>query len=261
MDTVTSGNVLLRSVASLRDIDTGDALAKWVRHELQAAFPHAAFLFGLWRIRPAGMAPVKHYAWNLPVDHLLAHRQADGLYQAALLHGWLKCGEPVLLDDTRAPAVVAHSGKPALRNAAVHGGWDYSRQHASCFCFYGIPGRLGDEHRVLLDILIPPLHVTLVRVLQRARMEAARPHARRSLTRRELEVLEWVCEGKTGTEIADILGSARSTIRNQIQSILVKMRVNTRAQAAAKAIRKGLVEPRHPDSRLGPFTIPGQEKS
>lgn len=253
VDTIASGNALLRSIASLRELETGEALAKWIRHELQAVFPHAAFLVGLWRIRPAGMAAVKYYAWNLPVDHLPAYRQPDGLYHAALLHGWLKRGEPVLLEDARTPTVAAHSGKPALHNVAAHGGWDYSRQHASCFCFYGIPGQLGEEHRLLLDFLVPSLHARLVRVLHQSRASTPRVRTYETLTPRELEVLEWVCEGKTSAEIATILGRARSTIRNQIQSILVKMKVNTRAQAAAKAMKKGLVDPRTPHSQFGPF--------
>ncbi|MFN3545488.1 MAG: response regulator transcription factor [Thiobacillus sp.] len=74
---------------------------------------------------------------------------------------------------------------------------------------------------------------------------------RRQLTERELEVLGWVCEGKTSAEIAALLNVAQSKARNQTQSILVKLRVNTRAQAAAKAIKKGLVVPRHPNSVFG----------
>jgi hypothetical protein len=53
-DTIASGNALLRSVASLRDLDTGETLAKWVRHELRADFPHAALLFGRSPARLAG---------------------------------------------------------------------------------------------------------------------------------------------------------------------------------------------------------------
>ena len=70
---------------------------------------------------------------------------------------------------------------------------------------------------------------------------------------RELEVLTWVCDGKTSAEIASILGISLSTVRNQIQSTLVKLRVNTRSQAVAKAIKKGLVVNRQPDSQFGGF--------
>lgn len=253
-----SGSVLVRTVSSLRDVDTGETFAKWVRHELQAVFPHGAFLLGLWRVRPAGIAPVKYYTWNLPVDYVAAHKQPDGLYDASLFHGWMKSGEALLLDARHGFATAhANSGTSAACNVAVHGNWDYSRQHASCFCFHDIPGDLGEEHGFLLDFLIPHLHAALIRVLHRSRSGAARLRTPRSLTPRELEVLDWVCEGKTSSEIATILGSARSTIRNQIQSILVKMGVGTRAQAAAKAMKKGLVEPRHPDSQFGPFSRTG----
>lgn len=129
VDTVASGNVLFRSAASLRDVDTGEALAKWVRHELQAVFPHAAFLFGLWRIRPAGMAPVKYYAWNLPVEHLPAYRQPDGLYHAALLHGWLKRGEPVLLDATCTPTVAAAMSNSGFVLSSARCHFDIQRFH------------------------------------------------------------------------------------------------------------------------------------
>lgn len=78
-------------------------------------------------------------------------------------------------------------------------------------------------------------------------------HASQALTERELEVLTWVGEGKTSAEIASILGIARNTVRNQIQSTLIKLRVNTRSQAVAKAIKRGLVTPRQANSQFGPF--------
>lgn len=77
--------------------------------------------------------------------------------------------------------------------------------------------------------------------------------ASQALTERELEVLTWVGEGKTSAEIAAILGIARNTVRNQIQNTLIKLRVNTRSQAVAKAIKRGLVAPRQPNSQFGPF--------
>lgn len=45
--------------------------------------------------------------------------------------------------------------------------------------------------------------------------------------------------------------SAMGAVRNQMQSTLIKLRVNTRSQAVAKAIKKGLVPNRQPDSQLG----------
>ena len=62
-----------------------------------------------------------------------------------------------------------------------------------------------------------------------------------SLAPREREVLEWVRQGKTNAKVASILGISYKTVKNQMQSILVKLRVNNRAQAVATAIERGLL--------------------
>ena len=61
----------------------------------------------------------------------------------------------------------------------------------------------------------------------------------------------WVSEGKNSAEIAALLGVARNTVRNQMQSALIKLGVNTRAEAVAKAIKQGLIINRQPDSQFG----------
>lgn len=74
------------------------------------------------------------------------------------------------------------------------------------------------------------------------------------LSGREREVLHWMREGKTNPEIALILGLSFKTVKNQVQSILVKLRVSNRAQAVARAIAAGLLAPdsRTPASTMSP---------
>lgn len=259
MNKRTNDSALIKIITSLHAIDTAEALTAWAKHELQPVFPHGAFLFGLWRVKPGGITPLKYYAWNYPGDYLDAHMQANGLYDSALLHGWFASGEAQLLNAESIATTHASAActvrllQSGLQNVAVHGVWDYARHHASSFCFHRLPEPLVTEHRFVLEFMVPHLHEALLRVLHKLRREKRAVHDSRTLTQRELEVLNWVCDGKTSTEIAAILGRSGSTVRNQIQAILVKLRVNTQAQAAAKAIRKGLVELRHPDSQFGPF--------
>lgn len=60
------------------------------------------------------------------------------------------------------------------------------------------------------------------------------------LTRRELQILQFVKEG-TGTEtIADRLSISYSTVRNHIQNIFTKLDVHNRLEAVALANRCGL---------------------
>jgi DNA-binding NarL/FixJ family response regulator len=66
------------------------------------------------------------------------------------------------------------------------------------------------------------------------------------LTPRELEVLAMLVEGLTGPEMAARLGVSPNTIRTHVQSILTKLQVHSRLEAAAFAVRHGLVPPPSP---------------
>ena len=64
---------------------------------------------------------------------------------------------------------------------------------------------------------------------------------RRSLTRREHEVLTLLAEGLTQLEIAERLEIASKTVATHIERILGKLGVRSRAQAVALAYRETLV--------------------
>lgn len=62
----------------------------------------------------------------------------------------------------------------------------------------------------------------------------------KSLTDREYEVLKLVIQGKSNTQIAKELNISVHTAKAHVCSILQKMCVNDRVQAAVKAVRSGL---------------------
>src|SRR5690242_2245803 len=62
-----------------------------------------------------------------------------------------------------------------------------------------------------------------------------------ALTPRETEVLAFVAEGLGNKEIADRLGTAAGTVKNQIQTILAKLKASDRTQAVTIAIRRGIL--------------------
>jgi DNA-binding NarL/FixJ family response regulator len=66
------------------------------------------------------------------------------------------------------------------------------------------------------------------------------------LTPRELEVLAMLVEGLRGWEIAARLDVSPNTVRTHVQSILTKLQVHSRLEAAAFAVRHGLVPPPSP---------------
>lgn len=61
------------------------------------------------------------------------------------------------------------------------------------------------------------------------------------LSGRELEVLERVSEGKSNKEIAEALFISENTVKHHLKSILFKLQMQNRAQAAAWAVKEGLI--------------------
>jgi DNA-binding NarL/FixJ family response regulator len=62
------------------------------------------------------------------------------------------------------------------------------------------------------------------------------------LTPREIEVLELIVKGETNKEIGDTLCVAESTVKNHLRNILAKLHLKNRVQAAAYAVREGLID-------------------
>ncbi|GMU09999.1 response regulator transcription factor [Corallococcus caeni] len=67
------------------------------------------------------------------------------------------------------------------------------------------------------------------------------PHADlpEGLTRREVEVLRLIARGLSNREIADALGTAEGTVKNQTSSILSKLGVRDRTRAVLRAMELG----------------------
>lgn len=60
------------------------------------------------------------------------------------------------------------------------------------------------------------------------------------LSNQEMRVLELIAEGKTNREIAEVLFLSEGTVRNYVSTILSKLDVSNRAEAAAYAIQHHL---------------------
>ena len=65
--------------------------------------------------------------------------------------------------------------------------------------------------------------------------------ARAQLTDRELEVLRLLASGMDNSEIGHALFISSSTVKNHISSILLKLQIENRIQAAVYAVRAGIV--------------------
>jgi DNA-binding NarL/FixJ family response regulator len=64
-----------------------------------------------------------------------------------------------------------------------------------------------------------------------------------ALTARERDVLTLVAQGKSNREIANALKIGERTVQTHLSSVLTKLRLVSRTQAALWAVREGLVQP------------------
>jgi two-component system, NarL family, response regulator LiaR len=77
-----------------------------------------------------------------------------------------------------------------------------------------------------------------------ADVAAATPRAHRTdLTRRELEVLRLIAQGMSNRQIATELSVAEKTVKTHVSSVLSKLGVADRTQAALYAVQHGLANP------------------
>jgi len=97
---------------------------------------------------------------------------------------------------------------------------------------------------VLHDELIRAIHAvhageTYLPPSIRAALQASSQSA--SLSARELEVLALIVKGHGNKKIAYALGIAEHTVKNHVKSILSKLGVEDRTQAATAAIQRGII--------------------
>jgi DNA-binding NarL/FixJ family response regulator len=88
--------------------------------------------------------------------------------------------------------------------------------------------RLADQARTLLETTPSPA-------------QPVRAESQHGLSAREMDVLRRIVAGRTDREIADELFISKRTVTTHVSNIFNKLGLNTRAEAAAYAVRNGLV--------------------
>lgn len=83
-------------------------------------------------------------------------------------------------------------------------------------------------------------HVVLGQIRTATTEEPPDPRRIEALSSREREVLSLIADGKENSEIAELLNISPRTVKNHVSSILTKLDVPSRVQAAVYAVRHGV---------------------
>lgn len=107
---------------------------------------------------------------------------------------------------------------------------------------FGMPQPPDARHAYFLELLLPQLHLATLRMGQGSAAQAVRAEGARPVSRREMEILHWVREGKSNDEVGQILGISGLTVKNHLQRIYKTLGVRNRTQAVARGVALRLLD-------------------
>jgi transcriptional regulator EpsA len=232
---------LLRIVESAIALRDPRQLFLWSQGQLQALLPHQ--LMVCMQFDPGG-ALLRIEALHASVlDEAAMARLCDpdhGLALRVARHCQASAALPCMAELHE--AVPAHPLAP-LREELASCGYDNLIVHgsgpvaggATVFALFGLPMRPGPRHAYFLSLLLPHLHLALVRLAPPTHATGGAAPARRALSGREADILKWLREGKRNEEIALILGISSLTVKNHLQRIYKLLDVHNRTEAVARS--------------------------
>lgn len=128
-----------------------------------------------------------------------------------------------------------------MKSALVHAIKDASGKHDCLYVLMSASTSAPASGRSMLEILLPYIDNSLRQLEKTSGSDYIPPAESESaefdsgtLSSRELEIMEWVKNGKTNFEIGMILDISAFTVKNHLQRIFRKLNVVNRAQAVAK---------------------------
>jgi transcriptional regulator EpsA len=248
---------LLRVIES--GIGVGDAgqLFLWTQGQLQALLPHRV-LACLQYDAAGALLRIECLHGAVLHEQVVAALRDPGAGLAARIAGRWRDGQrlPAIVDagqDEAGEALAGFEdelGRLGLDNVLVHGS-DGRDGAQTVFALFGLPLKPGPRHAYFLELLLPYLHMALLRLPMGERRAGAEPAAARRLSAREAEILGWLREGKSNYEIGRILGISALTVKNHLQRIYRALGVANRAHALARCTALGLLDGRALQGRTG----------
>lgn len=238
--------LLMNIIVRATTIQDSQGLLDLLNNDVQKVLHQDVMVCGVGGVSPKGSYAHKVLHHNYPPAYFNELATAEGRVDSPLMQRWRAAQEPVLFqsgrDDAQFPEEwVRVFNKYQLRNTIAHGVLDVQRTLASYFIFSRIPGEIGQREIFILKLIIPHLHLALVRALTTVQEFSRMTASNEALSDRQKQILRWINEGKTNWEIAQILEMTEKNVKYHIEQIFSKLQVRNRTQAVAKAMLLGLL--------------------
>ena len=227
----------------LRTIESGMALLDrrqlflWAQGPLQALLPHDVLLcIGL---DGDGRVLRVECLHRTVLDAAALERLTQEL-APALAQAW-RAGlqAPLVLDGEEGDGATAYAAlvrSGGYEHALVHGCAPLAGP-AGVFVLLGMPSRPEARHGYFLQLLLPYLHLALLRLPAPPTLAAGATTApARALSARERAILERIRDGRTNEEVALQLGISALTVKNHLQRVYRVLGVGNRAHAVARCL-------------------------
>ena len=107
------------------------------------------------------------------------------------------------------------------------------------------PDQLVDALAAVVEgetVVAPEMTSVLAKVVKGGELESDRPDRFSALTPREFEILRHLAEGQSNKEIARDLGITDGTVKLHVRSILRKLEVRSRVEAAVIAVEERIFQ-------------------
>jgi len=236
----------LRGALSIRQ---RSELFMWSQGALQSCVPHTLLACSLFDAQGQVVHHDSFYSSLIDAKTLNAATAAEGGLAVDLAMHCHQQGHGALyLDSSPAPedAPAAASAPAALQQrctqwalgpALVVSTGAVPGSLSSSFVFFRLATPTQPLHLDLAAALLPQLHMALCRSWAgKANAELRLVDDTWALTHRQLEILNWVQQGKTNFEIAIILNVSPLTVKNHLQKLFKRLDVHNRTQAVAKVM-------------------------
>jgi len=214
----------------------------WTQGALQGFLPHEALLCAHGNIANMKLCIETIGRTVLPPRVVSAVSDPANGILMRMIDDWLRSdAEPRCFSQggqghTGRRQLIADLKKCEFDNVIGHGVMDPSDGQGGFFALVGMPNTPGPREFYLLELLMPHLHFAWKRSLASPQSSTANRSVLPGtlLTKREIQVLHWVKNGKTNPEIGQILGISALTAKNHVRKIMRKLQVSNRAQAVGK---------------------------